>query len=499
MNAAPYLVMRGISKSYPGVRALDDVSFDVRAGEVHALVGENGAGKSTLMKILAGATPPDSGTIEIGGSVVAIKTPRDAERLGIAIIYQEFNLVPGLDVAANIYLGREPSRGGVIEAATLDQHVREVLARLELTLPLRATISTLAVAQQQQVEIAKALSVDARVIVMDEPSAALTPDEVAKLFSVIRTLKSEGVGVVYISHRIDEVFAIADRITVLRDGKLVETGDASKYQTGDVIRLMVGRPLSAHFPAMTAPTADKPRFAVRELRVPRRDFGVSFEVKPGEIFGLAGLVGSGRTSLLRAICGADVATSGSVEVDGVVYRFRGPHDAIAAGLAFVTEDRKAQGLVLGMSIRENVTLPHLARFVHLLTVDRREETAAVKKLADELRIRTPSLEQLARNLSGGNQQKVVLAKWLLASAKVICFDEPTRGIDVGAKAEIYELMTQLAAGGVSIVMASSEMPEVLGMSMRIGVMRGGRIVKILDRAEATQELVLRYATGAAAA
>jgi ribose transport system ATP-binding protein len=499
VDAAPYLAMRGISKSYPGVRALDDVSFDVRAGEVHALVGENGAGKSTLMKILAGATPPDAGEIAISGAAVNIRTPRDAERLGVAIIYQEFNLVPALDVAANIFLGREPSRGGVIDARALDEQVKAVLKRLGLDLPLRAEIRTLAVAQQQMTEIAKALSVNARLIVMDEPSAALTPDEVEKLFAVIKTLKRDGVGIVYISHRIDEIFTIADRITVLRDGKLVETGDASSYKADDVIRLMVGRPLSAHFPALPAPTAAAPRFVVRDLRVPRRDFGVTFEVRPGEIFGLAGLVGSGRTSLLRAVCGADVPEGGTVALDGVTLRIRGPRDAIAAGLAFVTEDRKAQGLILGMSVRENVTLPHLARFVHLLMVDRREETAAVKKLSDELRIRTPSLEQLARNLSGGNQQKVVLAKWLLATAKVICFDEPTRGIDVGAKAEIYELITRLAASGVAIVMASSELPEVLGMSTRIGVMRGGRIVKIFDRAEATQENVIRYATGTVAA
>ncbi len=491
--------MRGISKSYPGVRALDGVSFDVREGEVHALVGENGAGKSTLMKILAGATTPDLGDIEIQGKPATIRSPRDAEQLRIAIIYQEFNLVPGLDVAANVFLGREPSRGGVIDTRELDAQVKRVLAGLDIELPLRAEIRTLSVAQQQMVEIAKALSVDARVIVMDEPSAALTPDEVEKLFGVIRTLKRSGVAIVYISHRIEEIFAIGDRITILRDGKLVETGDTQAYAVADVIRLMVGRPLSAHFPEVPAAAATAPRFAVRDLRVPGRDFGVTFEVRPGEIFGLAGLVGSGRTSLLRAICGADVATSGSIELDGASLRFRRPHDAIAAGLAFVTEDRKAQGLVLGMSIRENVTLPHLARFVRFLTVDRRAESAAVMKMADDLRVRTPSLEQLARNLSGGNQQKVVLAKWLLETAKVICFDEPTRGIDVGAKAEIYDIMTRLASSGVAIVMASSELPEVLGMSTRIGVMRGGRIVKVVDRAQATQELVMQYATGATAA
>jgi len=506
VDPAPYLAMRGIAKSYPGVRALDGVDFDVRSGEVHALVGENGAGKSTLMKILAGAVAPDAGEIDVDGKRVAIASPRDAERLRIAIIYQEFNLVPGLDVAANILLGREPVRGGFLDYPALYARAGEVFAKLGVSVPLHAEVRMLSVAQQQMVEIAKALSVDARVIVMDEPSASLTPDEVAKLFDVIRTLAHAGVAVVYISHRMEEIFTIADRITVLRDGRLVETGDAKSYDVATVIRLMVGRPLDAHFPPPAQynapPTQDgvaHPRLTVRDLTLRGRIDDISFAVAPGEIFGLAGLVGSGRTSLLRAICGADIPSSGSVALDGAVLTVRGPHDAIAAGLALVTEDRKAQGLVLGMTIRENVTLPHLDLFAHHFVVDKREETAAVAKLSADLRIRTPSLEQLARNLSGGNQQKVVLAKWLLERARVICFDEPTRGIDVGAKAEIYDLMTGLAAQGTAIVMASSELPEVLGMSTRIGVMRGGRIVHIFTRAEATQEAIIGYATGATAA
>jgi len=495
--------MRGIAKTYPGVRALDGVDFDVRSGEVHALVGENGAGKSTLMKILAGAVAPDTGEIDVEGKRVTIASPRDAERLRIAIIYQEFNLVPGLDVAANVLLGREPVRGARLDHAALYARANEIFTRLAVMVPLRAEVRMLSVAQQQMVEIAKALSVDARVIVMDEPSASLTPDEVAKLFDVIRTLTKAGVGVVYISHRMEEIFTIADRISVLRDGRLVETGDAKSYDIGSVIRLMVGRPLDAHFPQpgqYNAPGgAAQPRLSVRELTLRGRINNVSFDVAPGEIFGLAGLVGSGRTSLLRGICGADIPTSGTVSLDGAVLTIRGPHDAIAAGLALVTEDRKAQGLVLGMTIRENVTLPHLDLFAHYLVVDKREETSAVAKLSADLRIRTPSLEQLARNLSGGNQQKVVLAKWLLERASVICFDEPTRGIDVGAKAEIYDLMTRLAAQGTAIVMASSELPEVLGMSSRIGVMRGGRIVHVYARGEATQESIIEFATGASAA
>jgi ribose transport system ATP-binding protein len=503
-DPAPYLAMRGIAKSYPGVRALDGVDFDVRAGEVHALVGENGAGKSTLMKILAGAVAPDSGEIDVEGKRVLIASPRDAEKLRIAIIYQEFNLVPGLDVAANVLLGHEPVRAGVLDYPALYARAGAVFDRLAVAVPLRSEVRMLSVAQQQMVEIAKALSLDARVMVMDEPSASLTPDEVAKLFDVIRTLTRVGVAVVYISHRMEEIFTIADRITVLRDGKLVETGDAKSYDVATVIRLMVGRPLDAHYPPpakYNAPAGAeaRPRLAVRGLSLHGRIDNISFEVAPGEIFGLAGLVGSGRTSLLRAICGADIPTSGSVALDGSVLTVRGPHDAIAAGLALVTEDRKAQGLILGMTIRENVTLPHLDRFEHHFVVDKREESDAVAKLSADLRIRTPSLEQLARNLSGGNQQKVVLAKWLLEQSRVICFDEPTRGIDVGAKAEIYDLMTRLAAQGTAIVMASSELPEVLGMSTRIGVMRGGRIVHVFTREEATQELIIGYATGASAA
>ena len=349
------------------------------------------------------------------------------------------------------------------------------------------------------VEIAKALSVNARVIVMDEPSAALTGQEVDKLFDIVRALKAEGVGVVYISHRMEELFEIADRVTVFRDGRHVQTGDVKDYSADDIIRLMVGRSLEAHFPTLPPdPPRERPTLSVRGATSPGRLDDVSFDLYPGEILGIAGLVGAGRTSLLRAICGADRLPYGTIELEGHALHLRGPHDAIAAGLALVTEDRKAQGLVLGMSVRENVTLPHLSDFTHAGRVDKREEREAVAKLAADLRIRTPSIEQLARNLSGGNQQKVVLAKWLLEKARVICFDEPTRGIDVGAKAEIYELMVGLCRGGTSILMASSELPEVLGMSMRVAVMHKGRIVHVFARGEATQESVIRCATGTAA-
>jgi ribose transport system ATP-binding protein len=494
--AAPYLSLRGISKSYPGVRALADVDFDVRRGEVHALVGENGAGKSTLVNVLSGAVRADAGTIAIDGREVTIASPRQSEALGLAVIHQEFNLVPELPAAANVLLGHELTRGLVIDAREMQSRAAGLFARLGVSMPPAAPVRSLSVAQQQMIEIAKALSVNARVIFMDEPSAALTGEDVERLFGIIRSLTAEGVGIVYISHRLDEVFSIANRITVLRDGRVIETRPTTDFTSDAVIRLMVGRAVDAHYPALPAdPPHSAPVLSVRHLTTPGRIEDVSFDLYPGEIYGIAGLVGSGRTSLLRAICGADRYASGSIALAGTALHVRGPHDAIDAGLALVTEDRKAQGLVLGMSIRENVTLPHLADFARYGVVERSKESAAVATMAAELRIRARSIEQPVRSLSGGNQQKVVLAKWLLERATVICFDEPTRGIDVGAKAEIYELMVELAKAGTGIIMVSSELPEVLGMSMRIGVMRGGRIVREFARGEATPEAVIRLATG----
>jgi ABC-type sugar transport system ATPase subunit len=495
-QAAPYLVLRGISKRYPGVHALDGIDFDVYPGEVHALVGENGAGKSTLVNILSGAVPADAGSIEVEGKPVTIASPRQSEALGIAVIHQEFNLVPQLSAAENIELGHEPVRGIAIDTRELHVRAAAALARLGVTVPLDAQIRTLSVAQQQMIEIAKALSVEARVIFMDEPSAALTGQEVDRLFGIIKTLTAHGVGVVYISHRLEEVFAIADRITVFRDGHLIVTKPRADFTQDEVIKLMVGRALDAHYPVLPPdPAHTTPLLSVRGLTTRNRINDVNLDVYAGEIYGIAGLVGSGRTSLLRAICGADRYDSGTVTLAGKKLDLRGPHDGIAAGLALVTEDRKTQGLILGMSIRENVTLPHLADFSTLGFIDERKETSAVATLSAELHVRARSIEQAVRSLSGGNQQKVVLAKWLLERATLICFDEPTRGIDVGAKAEIYDLIVALAKSGTGIIMVSSELPEVLGMSMRIGVMYGGRIVREFARDEATPETVIRLATG----
>ena len=492
--------MRGIGKSFPGVRALGDVSLALHSGEVLALVGENGAGKSTLMKILAGAQRADSGTIAIEGREVTIASPRDAELLGVGMIYQEFNLVPQLSALRNIVLGSEPVRGGMLDERAARERAGAVLRELGIDLPLDRLAAHLSVAQQQLVEIAKALSRRARIIVMDEPTAALTDREIDALFEIIARLKKSGAGIIYISHRMDELPKIADRVTVLRDGTIVETRKTQDFPPAEVIRAMVGRPLDAHFPALPSIAVDAAVVLdVRDLRRGSIVNGVSFGVRAGEIVGLAGLIGAGRTEIVRAIAGADMPTSGSVAIDGTVCRIRSPHDGIEAGIAFITEDRKGQGLVLGMSVRNNMTLAHLAQFTGrggLLNAKHEDEAA--QKMTQDLRVRTPSIAQLVRNLSGGNQQKVVLAKWLLGQARVFLFDEPTRGIDVGAKAEIYALMLELLERGAAIVMVSSELPEVLGMSHRIFAIRGGRIVREFSRADATPDAVIAAATGAAA-
>src|SRR5579872_2733762 len=433
--------MRGIGKSFPGVRALTDVSLTLNAGEVLALVGENGAGKSTLMKILAGAQRADTGTIAVAGAVVEIDSPARAEQLGIGMIYQEFNLVPQLSAVDNIVLGSEPTRRGMLDERAARARAVAVFDELGMELPLDQPASHLSVGQQQLIEIAKVLSKCARIIVMDEPSAALSDREIDRLFAIIARLKAGGAGIVYISHRMEELPKIADRITVLRDGAVIETRRAAEFPTDDIIRAMVGRTFDAHFPPLPAVASDA-AVVLDVAHLSRAPYvnDVSFEVRAGEIVGLAGLVGAGRTEIVRAIAGADARTGGEVRIDGTVVRGRVPADGIAAGIAFITEDRKGQGLVLGMSVRENITLAHLAQFVNReWLIDETRETTAATKMIGELDIRTPGPEQLVRNLSGGNQQKVVLAKWLLGRARVVLFDEPTRGIDVAAKTEIYSL------------------------------------------------------------
>ena len=494
----PYILeMLEIDKSYPGVQALRNVQLRVRPGEVHALVGENGAGKSTLMKILAGAESMDSGRILVDGNEVLIDSPHKAQSLGISIIYQEFNLVPQLGAAENIFLGREPTRLGFVDFGKEYEESRSLLERLGIALDLDTPISRLSVAQQQMVEIAKALSVNAKIIAMDEPSATLTLHELESLFKLIHTLKTQGVSIIYISHRLEEIFEICDRVTVLRDGEWIDTKDISEVNRESIIEMMVGRKITDEFPKENIPLGKE------ILRVENLSRGfvrdVSFCVHEGEIVALTGLVGAGRTEIARMIFGADQPQSGQIFLDGDPVDVRSPRNAIDRGICLLTEDRKNQGLVLGMRVRENVTLPSLKDFCTWAFVRRNEERARVSEFVDDLRIKTPSVEEVVQNLSGGNQQKVVLAKWLLTRAKLVIFDEPTRGIDVGAKREIYLLMGRLLKQGLGILMISSELPEVLGMADRVLVMGEGRIQGELSRQDATQEKIMDLATSAARA
>ncbi|HHV62061.1 MAG TPA: sugar ABC transporter ATP-binding protein [Firmicutes bacterium] len=490
------LEMRNVNKRFPGVIALQDVNFALKKGEVHVLLGENGAGKSTLMKILSGAYPMDSGEIFIKGKRVEINKPQDAQELGISIIHQEFNLIPHLSIAQNIFLGREPVEGRFIKTIAWDKMYRkaaEILGRFDINVSPRTPVRELGVAMQQMVEIAKALSVNAEIVVMDEPTAALTTAETEKLFQVIRTLKAQGVSIIYISHRLEELSKIGDVATVLRDGRNVGTVDLKKTDTDTLVRMMVGRSLTDMFPKESVPRG-KEALRVENL-YGKGVNGVSFVAYEGEVLGFAGIVGCGRTELARAIFGADPASGGRVYVDGREVSISSPRQAIKAGIAYLTEDRGREGLVLGLSVRENIGLPVLDKVCRAGIVNFGRKSALAANFVKNLGIKTPSLSTLARSLSGGNQQKVVLAKWLATKAKVLIFDEPTRGIDVGAKWEIYQLINELAKQGTSVIMISSDLREILGMSDRILVMREGCITGEFDRSEATQEKILYCAAG----
>ncbi|HPA41024.1 MAG TPA: sugar ABC transporter ATP-binding protein [Candidatus Hydrogenedentes bacterium] len=490
------LEMRGITKQFPGVLALDDVSLDLREGEVHCLLGENGAGKSTLMKILAGAQPADAGDILIGGRPAAVTSPARARELGVSMIYQEFNLSPFLSVAENIFLGREPRVGKTpfIDGARLRRDAEEVLRHMGVTLDVRLPVNRLSVAQMQMVEIAKAVSVNARILVMDEPSATLTDHELASLFTLIGELRGRGMGILYISHRLEEVFQIGDRATVMRDGRHVATRDVADLTREDIIRMMVGRELTEEFPKVSLPRGAE-RLRVEGLTRDGLFHDVGFSLHAGEIVGLTGLVGSRRTEVVRAIFGADRLSAGRVFVGGKEAAVSSPRDAIANGIGLLTEDRKNQGLVLGMSVRENITLANLGELVRGIFVKGGEERRVAEDFVRELQIKTPSVEQAVQLLSGGTQQKVVLARWLFTQAGILMFDEPTRGVDVGAKTEIFRLMNALLERGAAVLMVSSELPEVLGMCDRILVMHEGRLAGELSRAEATQERIMQLATG----
>ncbi len=490
--APPLLSMRRIEKAFPGVKALRGVDLELRPGEILALLGENGAGKSTLIKVLAGAHRPDGGCIRIDGKDPGVSTPADALRAGVAVIYQEFNLVPSLTVTDNIFLGHEDATVGFVRRREQHRRACKLFDRIGVAIDPDARCGELTVAQQQIVEIAKALALDARILVMDEPSATLTSQEVEHLFEMMRELRSQGIGIIYISHRLDEIFAVADRVMVLRDGAHVSTEAIEDVTRDGLIEAMVGRRLENEFPKESCPIGER-RFVVSDLEGDQV-YGVSFSVRRGEVVALTGLVGSGRTETLRLIFGADRRRGGSVELDGRRLSISNPRDAIRSGICLLTEDRKASGLVLTQSVRENFGLPNLKQLSHLGFVSERQERNRLNRFIDSLQLRVSHVDQYARDLSGGNQQKVVLAKWLERNCEVLLFDEPTRGIDIGAKYEIYLLINELAAQGKAIVMVSSELPEVLGMADRIIVMHDGRVCgEISDVEHATQEDIMRLA------
>ncbi|WP_461366322.1 sugar ABC transporter ATP-binding protein [Candidatus Darwinibacter acetoxidans] len=491
------LEMKNISKAFYGVQALNNVDFSVLRGETHILLGENGAGKSTLVKILSGAYHKDAGEIFFDGEQIEISTPLDAQRKGISIIYQEFNLIPGLSVAENIFLGREPVKGNrLINWRVLNENAKAILDKLHADVSPTALVATLSVAEQQFVEIAKALSFGAKLIIMDEPSATLTPAEIDRLFAVIRDLKRAGVSIIYISHHLDEIFEIGDRVTVLRDGELVATDDIKNVTKDMIIRWMVGRDLTNTYPPRTT-TPGEVVLEVQNLSRRGELHDISFHLRRGEILGIAGLVGSGRTELVRALYGADPIDRGEIKLHGRTLAIKTPKESIKNGIGFLPEDRKQEGLVLEQSVKNNVTLANLVKVVKNGIISGSAEKAAVDEYVRNLGIRTVNQQVLIKNLSGGNQQKVVLAKWLFTDSDILIFDEPTRGIDVGAKYEIYQLMNRLTEQGKSVIMVSSELPEIIGMSDRVLVLHNGRITGEYTRDQFDQELIMKNAAGEA--
>jgi ribose transport system ATP-binding protein len=489
--------MEGITKHFPGVHALDEASFRLNSGEVHALVGENGAGKSTLMKLLGGIYQPDGGVIRFRGDEVVIASPRAAQDLGISMIHQELNLMPHLTVAQNIFIGREP-RGRLsfsLDERKLNAAARQVFELLHLDLDPRVKVGALAVAQQQMVEIAKALSFNAAVLIMDEPTAALTDTEIEELFRVIRKLRENGVGIVHISHRLEELRQIADRVTVMRDGRYIATLPIGEAPMPTIINLMVGRTIYEEAPEIPESAHEEVVLDVRGLNRGRMVRDVSFTLRRGEILGFAGLVGAGRTEVARAVFGADPPESGEVYVRGKKASIKSPSDAVRAGIGYLSEDRKRYGLAISMDVETNIVLASFRKFLEVLgQVNTRRTRAIAEQYVKSLGIRTPSIRQKVRNLSGGNQQKVIIGKWLVADTDILIFDEPTRGIDVGAKSEIYHELNELTRQGKSVIMISSELPEILRMSHRVIVMCEGRLTGELSGREATQEKIMTFAT-----
>ncbi|MEA5016979.1 MAG: sugar ABC transporter ATP-binding protein [Candidatus Limiplasma sp.] len=492
--AAYRVEMEGICKHFGGVQALVDCALAVESGSIHALVGENGAGKSTLMKVLSGALRMDRGVVKVDGEVADINSPSKGKAYGISIIYQEFELAPTLTVAENIFLDRLSQGGGIIRWKSLFQRAQSILTELGFRLDPRKTVEELSVAYQQVVEIAKALSRNCKILVLDEPTAVLAPEEAQQLFRMLRKLKETGVSVIYISHRLEEVFEIADKVTTMRDGRVTATVPVGETSKSQIIEMMIGRKLNALFPPRSV-AAGEEALRVEGLRG-GRFADISFAVAQGEVLGFAGLVGSGRTEVVRAIFGADRKSAGSVFIRGKPVRIRDPRDAVRHGLALVPENRKELGLVLSMAVRENTTMAGIRNLCGPLgVIRRRAEGAFVKDFINKLAIKTQSMDTPMHNLSGGNQQKVVLAKWFAIAPKILFLDEPTRGVDVGAKVEIFKLINEIAAQGVAVVMISSEMQEVIGMCDRVCVMHDGRISGELRREELSEINIMRLAVG----
>ena len=487
------LEFKNIYKEYPGVHALKDVSFELREGEVHALVGENGAGKSTLIKTCSGAISPTSGTVAVNGSEFSSLTPLASRENGIGVIYQEFNLVKELSVAENIFLGRAIRNGIVIDRKAMNERTVELFGQLGIEIDPDTLVKNLTTGYQQMVEIAKAISMDSKILIMDEPSASLTNRELDALFLIIRKLKSKGVAIIYISHRLDEIFEVTDRVSVMRDGELITTLNTADSSRDELVRLMVGRELKETFPVRDIKQDSDVILEVEHLSGNGLT-DISFNVKKGEILGLGGLIGAGRTEFAEILFGVAQATEGSIKLRGKKIHVKSPSDAIDKGIALVPEDRKQQGVLLHMSIKDNITMPILKRISKMSVINRKREREIIDEYKDSLHIKTPSTAQLTGNLSGGNQQKVVLAKWLAANPDIIVFDEPTRGIDVGAKQEIYMIMDRLAREGKTLIMISSEMEELIGVSDRIIVLAEGKMTGELKKEEFDQETILKYAS-----
>ena len=489
------LEMKGIDKSFPGVHALDHVDLEIRKGEVLALMGENGAGKSTLMKILTGVYTKDAGQIIVDGKEVCYNNPQEAEKAGIVFIHQELNVLFDLTVEENMFLGKEIKKAfGICDRKAMRKRVQEILDMLGVDIDPTQRMDELSIGQQQMIEIAKALMVDAKVLIMDEPTAALTQSETEVLFKVVNSLRQKGVSIVYISHRMEEIFELCDRITILRDGTYIDTKRIADIDMNDIVKMMIGREIGERYPVRNSKIGDV-AFEVKNLNCPGAFENVSFEVHAGEVLGVSGLMGAGRTEIMQAIFGNMPNVTGQLFLDGKEIKNKNPQQAIENGIGFITEDRKVEGLMLEESIMKNISLANLGRISNGGVINKKKEQELVNKGIEELRIRCFGPQHECNNLSGGNQQKVIFAKWIYTNPKVLILDEPTRGVDIGAKKEIYNIINELAAKGVAIIMVSSELPEVLGMSDRVMVVREGEVRGILNKEEANQESIMTLATG----